>query len=94
MRTTRLSPRLCPYCGHTLDAATAGPFNPDAEPRPGDVTVCLHCIELLVFDEATLPRKPSGDELLDVRTDPQVQLVMARLRLLTKRRPPPKPTLQ
>lgn len=39
----------CPICFNELDSATC--VDSDAKPMPGDLTVCLYCAELLVFDE-------------------------------------------
>lgn len=57
MTTTRLAPVLCPYCGHTLDAATEA--GGSAVPVPGDFIVCIRCAGLLVFDAALRPTKPA-----------------------------------
>ena len=40
----------CPICFYKLDAATCVDGN--ARPKPGDLTVCINCAELLVFDES------------------------------------------
>lgn len=37
----------CPTCGKKLDAATC--MSSDAQPRPGDYTVCLYCANVLRF---------------------------------------------
>lgn len=48
MRTTRTNDAArCPACLITLNAATS-PFD-DSTPSPGDVTVCLHCSTVSVF---------------------------------------------
>lgn len=50
LRDTRTPACRCPYCGHNLDAAMSGnPKNPDAVPKPGDVSVCISCASVLVF---------------------------------------------
>lgn len=38
----------CPVCFHRLDAATC--TTGDAQPQPGDLTVCLYCTAFLRFD--------------------------------------------
>ena len=47
MKTTVLphAPK-CPKCGHILDAATS---LENASPKPGDVTICVGCGNLLEF---------------------------------------------
>jgi hypothetical protein len=45
----RIEPSPCPHCQHKLDSAYS-PSNPQAKPRPGDLTVCINCQEFLQFD--------------------------------------------
>ena len=40
---------FCPNCKAILDGATA--VTGIGHPRPGDVTVCSYCAEILVFEE-------------------------------------------
>ena len=76
MHTTRLAPKLCPYCEYNLDAATASPRNPHAVPMPGDVTVCARCANVLIFDDSVRPRRPTVPELTEVLTYPDVLAVI------------------
>lgn len=39
----------CPVCSHVLDSATGVPGQGDARPKPGDLSVCLKCGEVLEF---------------------------------------------
>lgn len=41
--------RFCPFCDKRLDAATG--IHTRKEPEPGDLSVCLHCGGLAVFEE-------------------------------------------
>ena len=55
---------ICPKCFTILSAAT----NMDDEnlrPKPGDVTVCLYCAEVLVFNEDLTLRRPLAGEIED-----------------------------
>jgi hypothetical protein len=48
--TTQMPACLCPTCESKLDAATA--FDDSgATARPGDVTICVYCNEILEFTE-------------------------------------------
>lgn len=38
----------CPHCGYAMDSAQSL-SNPDADPSPGDYTICLDCGELSKF---------------------------------------------
>jgi len=51
-RTHHTEPSPCPKCGKMMDAATAlGTVDGRApEPRPGDVSLCAYCGEILCFD--------------------------------------------
>ena len=40
----------CPICFNKLDSATC--VNGRVRPSPGDLTICLYCAELLVFDKS------------------------------------------
>ncbi len=40
----------CPTCGADLNAATAM-SDPESSPSPGDLSLCIKCGELLVFDQ-------------------------------------------
>lgn len=79
MTTTRLAPVLCPYCGHTLDAATEA--GGSAVPVGGDFTVCIRCAGLLVFDAALRPTKPAlGEYEAACREQPDLAASITRLR--------------
>ena len=40
---------VCPYCGYKLNDAT-GVDDSSSVPRPGDISVCLDCGGVLLFD--------------------------------------------
>lgn len=46
----------CPWCAAPLDAAT-DPSGEDVVPRPGDLTICLHCTNVLHFDAQLVPQR-------------------------------------
>lgn len=60
----RVRVNLCPSCGGTLNAV--GTINVDAEPEPGDVTWCRHCL---------LPLQFTKDMSLQVATEAVLQEV-------------------
>ena len=81
MKTTVLPERdACPLCGHWLDAATAGPSNPDATPKPGDITVCIQCVSVLVFDEDLRVRVPTDAEQAEAMALHDVVTVVQAIR--------------
>jgi hypothetical protein len=85
MRTTLLSDDVCPFCGHPLDAATAVPANGEAVPEAGDVSACLNCAGLMIFDEALRVRKPTTDELREAMSLPETIQLVAAIRYLHRR---------
>ena len=96
MKTSRVPITFCPFCGHTLDAATAGPMTPEATPGPGDVTLCVGCVNVLIFDDDLKARKPTPAELAEVMDYPEIRagrlaLFEAHRRGLLRLRPKPKP---
>lgn len=65
------TPGRCPACGITLRYATSalvGAAPP--RPRPGDVTVCEICGEVLLFEQVGV-RRPTAAELVELRQAPQ-----------------------
>jgi hypothetical protein len=48
---------LCPNCRHILDTVIAVDENPEKNPKPGDLSVCLYCATIHKFDEQ-LHRRP------------------------------------
>lgn len=56
---------VCPYCDAKLDRSSGmSPNNPaQRDPAPGDVSVCINCGEIAVFDGDMAMAKPSEEEL-------------------------------
>lgn len=47
MTTTRTPSGCCPSCNTMINAASA--LRADAQPQPGDITVCAYCFEVFQF---------------------------------------------
>lgn len=75
MRTHRLANAKCPYCDSKIDGAS-DPLG-DAEPKPGDITICIYCAGLMVFDQLLIPRFPTDEEVIEARKHPEVAVVRA-----------------
>lgn len=75
----------CPACGYKLEAHTA-PGEPDAIPRPNDLTVCVGCTEALIFDKDLKPQRWSP-ELLSHLTEkhPEVIASLERIKEAVRR---------
>ena len=73
MKSHRPSERVpacaCPHCGHELDAAfsTTG-LRP--RPKPGDVSVCIECAEVLIYGERLELLQPDPMDLLRLELSP------------------------
>lgn len=39
----------CPSCYYEMDCAT--PMVGEATPKPGDISICINCTKLLLYDE-------------------------------------------
>lgn len=66
----------CHHCAANLEAATA--VGPEARrPMPGDVSVCIRCGELNIFDAEMRLRAPMDDQKAEFMADPDVRRVVA-----------------
>jgi uncharacterized protein with PIN domain len=66
----------CPYCNAELDTVSSTPANPEATPRPGDLTLCFTCANPLVFMEGLKVRKLDVEEHLRAMANVEVCKVM------------------
>jgi hypothetical protein len=53
--------RLCPFCQHSVNTF-ADPRNPENIPHDGDISICVNCSGLSVFEGSEL-RLPTPEEL-------------------------------
>lgn len=60
----------CPTCGHMLTAASATCVQAPSPPKPGDLTICISCAEILTYGaDLDLARAPAAElASLDDRT--------------------------
>lgn len=69
LTTTHLPPCKCPCCGDELSAATSSDPRdpPEAQrPRPGMVSICASCCQVLIFNDDLTQRAPTDAELADI----------------------------
>ncbi len=84
MKTTRLPESLCPYCGQRFDAATAAdPNKSDAVPEPGDITVCIGCASILVFNKNLTVSVPGRRE---INVTEEIRIAQRAVRMLDRRK--------
>jgi hypothetical protein len=74
----------CPACLKLVDAATS--MAKDAQPKKGDLTICVYCGTLLQFGEFMRLSALSDEELRQLDEETQRELLHAQkvLRLLKK----------
>lgn len=59
--TTRMPEQVCPWCGVTLDAATA--LQGEHVPDPGDVSLCSACCSPMIFGPGLLLERITEREI-------------------------------
>ena len=75
MKTTRLPACVCASCGADNDAAT-DPLREFA-PMPGDVSICLKCGHLGIFDGEMQVRDPTSEEMYELAGHPEILRMQA-----------------
>lgn len=83
--STHLLPGVCPCCGRTHDAATNALDNHKL-PIPGDITVCIDCAAISIFDDQLVRRLPTAAEAGQLATDHRLARVQQHVRLAIRRR--------
>lgn len=80
-KTYRTPARMCPKCGHLLDAAT----NPARKPLPpaaGSFSVCIECAAILRFQkDLTLEAAPADDLAAFGKTNPEQLQLLRRMQV-------------
>lgn len=75
---------VCPRCGSRLDCAS---HPADAQPGPGDMSVCLYCGAALVFLEDLRTRLATQEEIEETPVVKSFQAAVLRVR--ASGQPPP-----
>lgn len=83
MKVTRTKPSTCPHCQKFLSAASS---LTDHEPRPGDATVCIHCIKFCIFQDDLSVRLPTSEEATELAASEDAQAAIMLLRGLHRAR--------
>jgi transcription initiation factor IIE alpha subunit len=79
--TTTLTPEnFCPACSERLSAATG--IKEDTVPKPGDISICVHCGEYLVFDDNLRSQSMSQEEFSSLDDEQKFQISMARFMIM------------
>ena len=89
----RVPESFCPACKHALDACLA----PQGySPKEGDISVCIQCSEMLVFNE-NLSVHSLGDGVFDlILKEPQIYAQLMKMKQMVlenlKEKKPHEPT--
>ena len=65
--SVKMDPDYCPNCGGLLDGASGATGK--QKPVPGDLSICLHCTEFLVFKDDLKLRKLTEDDIKSISND-------------------------
>ena len=61
----------CPKCGYRTDAASVA-RGQHHRPNAGDISVCMNCGAITIFNDDLTLREPTGKELLEASLNPDV----------------------
>jgi hypothetical protein len=78
MRTTRTPPQMCPNCGYVFDAATEA-IKAKAKPKPGDVSLCLNCINVGIYNADLSVRSATDAEIADLDAGTKKLIAQAKI---------------
>lgn len=82
-RTMEVNESKCPGCETTLSLATEPGGH---KPEPGDVTICAHCGEILIFDESLHVSRPNPVQLEAIKGDGRVMAMSEAVTSAAKHR--------
>ncbi len=71
----------CPHCHHSVDTGACS--QGDANPKPGDKSICAYCGEISVFADNLQLRKPTEEEANE-ELAPSDQFIREIIRRRTK----------
>ena len=72
----------CPECGYVIEV-TSGICNNATKPRTGDISMCLGCGHLTLFNKDMTLREPSKEEALTISLMPEIiQAQLARAHIV------------
>lgn len=70
---------LCPTCGNELNAASS--TTGTRSPRPGDISVCIHCGAFLSYQPDITLKLLTEEELVEISAeDPEAIITLNRVR--------------
>ncbi len=79
--------RMCPCCGHCMDAAASvgvdvSGMGRERAPKAGDISLCSNCLEVLIFETDSIMRKAEEKDFTDSSVELVRSIVMVRKALV------------
>lgn len=76
--SVRVPESVCPTCGERLDACRAIGRR---IPKEGDISLCINCSAILVFDKNLIMVKPDKNELAEIMANPDIAMAVTVTKL-------------
>lgn len=64
MHTSDMPHGRCLACGHSFDAASC--MTDDAQPKPGDISICIECGYIMMFGTNLRVRELTASEMIEI----------------------------
>jgi hypothetical protein len=80
-----LATSICPTCKYEMSAATSIEPGKSRQPIPGDISLCLKCGEVLVFNQKLAVEIALLTDMLDM-SDQQQALIAKAQRIIREQR--------
>jgi RNase P subunit RPR2 len=79
-----LEKTVCPDCKNLLSAATSIESDESTQPRPNDLTICIYCASILIYNKDFSLRRATESDLDSLSADTLASLQKAKV-AVTKR---------
>lgn len=76
---------LCPSCNERLDGASNAEEDEDIEPKPRDITVCIYCGSLLIFNQDMSLRVGTIEQDVPEEQQEYVRQIVATIQICNTR---------
>jgi len=69
----------CPVCGEKNDGYTKAYGSENADPEPGNVSLCVYCLAVGLYTDDLQLRRATPEELKGIMADPEFRRLYAVL---------------
>lgn len=91
---TALPQQLCLACGDVLQATSEVTTSKARMPEPGNLSICLRCGHVAIFDKDLKLRNPTPEEQRKIDNDPRMPRIQRHRAAVMAGVPPRKQTEQ